>query len=354
VDLDNLLDRPCAWLCGNGAESDVVISSRVRLTRNFAGFPFVSRATDSDLERVVDLFSEVSSRLFNAEDASTVDVAHLTNEDARFLAERRLVGSQFVDSKRPRALLFATDESFSAAVDEEDHLRLRATCEGLALNEVWEKLNALDDRFESELDYAFDERFGYLASCPTNVGTGLRASVLLHLPGLIETGEIAKVLRSLQKLNLVVRGFFGDVSHIKGELFLVGNQTTLGVTERAIIEQALEIANCVVNYERKARQTILERNREGLLDRCSRSLGMLRSARSASFVEALAWISSVRLGVRLNLLEQVPIELVDALTMQIQPAHLRKIADEEENFEEDEDVLRADFLRKKFASIKLS
>ncbi len=354
MDLDKLLGRPCGWLRGNGADSDVVISSRARLTRNFAGFPFVNRATDSDLERVVDLFLGTAGRLFNEDEASTVDVALLTNEDARFLLERRLIGSQFVDSKRPRAALFATDESFSVAVDEEDHLRLRATAAGLALNEVWEKANALDDRFEAELDYAFDEKFGYLTSCPSNVGTGLRASVLLHLPGLIETGEIAKVLRSLQKLNLVARGFFGDESRITGELLLISNQTTLGVSEQAIVKQLLEVVDCVVDYERKARQTILERNRERLFDRCSRALGILRSARSTSFEEALVLISSLRLGVRLNLLEQTSIELVDALTLQVQPAHLRKIADEEGNFEEDEDVVRADFLRKKLASIKSS
>lgn len=235
-------------------------------------------------------------------------------------------------------------------VNEEDHLRLQATASGFALRDLWKKVDKLDDAFESELDYAFDEKLGYLTACPSNVGTGIRASVMLHLPALIETNEIEKVLRGLQKMNLAVRGIYGEWSRVLGEFFQISNQATLGATEEEIVEQLSEVIPSVINYERQARQTMLEKDRDGALDRCCRAFALLKSARAITMEEAMAHLSSVRLGVRLRLIDAVPISVLDELTAAIQTAHLRRLTGAKADAEIDEEVLRAEYVRKNLAA----
>lgn len=345
MNFDDLTKRQSAWLRGTGADSDAVISSRIRLARNLSGFPFVDRATKNDLQNIVDIFASTIATKFAPKKATFYDFSAVSASDGRLLLERQLISQEFIDAERPRALLLDDDENFSVMVNEEDHLRLQATASGFSLQDVWAKINALDDALESELQYAFDEKYGYLTACPSNVGTGIRASVMLHLPALIQTNEISKVLRGLQKMNLAVRGIYGEGSRALGEFFQVSNQATLGASEEKIVEQLSEVISSVLNYERQARQTLLERDREGLLDRTFRALALLRSARTISMEEAMNHLSSVRLGVWLQLIDDVPIARINKLLLRIQPAHLRRIAEINGVLEEDEEILRADYLR---------
>lgn len=351
MNFNDLLRRRCAWLRDEGPDSDVAISSRVRLARNLSGFPFVGRATNDDLRNVVAACSRVAEKRFSTDEAEFIDVANISVDDARFLQERLLASREFVEAgDRPRALLLEKNENFCAMVNEEDHLRLQATAGGFALRELWKKVDELDDAFETELDYAFDEKLGYLTACPSNVGTGIRASVMLHLPALIETNEIEKVLRGLQKMNLAVRGIYGEWSRVLGEFFQISNQATLGASEEEIIEQLSEVIPCVINYERQARQTMLEKDRDGAMDRCCRAFALLKSARAITMEEAMAHLSSVRLGVRTHLFDDVPISALDELTPAIQTSHLRRLTGVKEGVEVDEEVLRAEYVREKLAA----
>ncbi|MBQ9875439.1 MAG: protein arginine kinase [Thermoguttaceae bacterium] len=351
MNLEDLTKRQSSWARGNGPDSDVVISSRIRLARNVAGYPFVNAASDVDLKSVVNAISEVAEQTLPAGSFEILDFANLSREDAELLVERRLASVEFVESAKPRALILDDNESFSAMINEEDHLRLQAVASGFRLSELWRKVDALDDLFESRLSYAFDEKFGYLTACPTNVGTGLRAGIMFHLPGLVETNEIQKVLLSLKKMNFAVRGIYGEGTLPLGELFQASNQNALGISEKDAIRQLEEIATSVVNYERRARETILEKDRDGLLDRCYRALAILRSARLATLQEAMERLSSLRLGVQMNLLDDATPELIDDLIMRIQPIHLRKLFESRGEPFDDDDAARADYLRERLAGV---
>ena len=351
VNLEDLTKRQSSWARGNGPDSDVVISSRIRLARNVAGYPFVNAASDVDVKSVVNAISEVAEQTLPAGSFEILDFANLSREDAELLVERRLASVEFVESAKPRALILDDNESFSAMINEEDHLRLQAVASGFRLSELWRKVDALDDLFESRLSYAFDEKFGYLTACPTNVGTGLRAGIMFHLPGLVETNEIQKVLLSLKKMNFAVRGIYGEGTLPLGELFQASNQNALGISEKDAIRQLEEIATSVVNYERRARETILEKDRDGLLDRCYRALAILRSARLATLQEAMERLSSLRLGVQMNLLDDATPELIDDLIMRIQPIHLRKLFESRGEPFDDDDAARADYLRERLAGV---
>ena len=342
--IDDLARQLSAWLQDKGEESDVVISSRVRLARNLDGYSFVGRATDLDLENLMTSVCGTFAELFDASKVTFVDFSNLPDDDALFLYERRLVNRDFLDSRRPRGLLFDNKERFSVMVNEEDHLRLQATAPGLALETAYERVNSLDDQLESKLDYSFDDQYGYVTASPSNLGTGLRASVALHLPALVETGEMAKAFRGLQKLNLSVAALYGSDEHAPGDMFLVNSQRSLGVSEEEIVGQLNEIIPSVVNYERQARETLLSTNRRGLLDRCRRALGVLHMAQTTTLEEATSFLSDVRLGLSLDLLDKTSIPSPDELLLLIQPANLSRRLGREFEDEEDENASRAEFL----------
>lgn len=351
MNFDELIKQQAAWLRGNGADNDVVISSRVRLARNVTGFPFAARATCADFKSVVAAVTAAADEVLPQGEFETLDMGALLPGDAALLHERQLVSSDFIKLDCPRALILQKNEELSVMVNEEDHLRMQTTANGFVLNKLWERINAFDNLLESKLDYAFDDQFGYLTACPSNVGTGMRASVLLHLPGLIETGELAKVLRSLAMINVEVRGVYGEGSRPLGECFQISNQTTLGLSEEAIIGQLATIVESVLKYEREARQVVLKRDRDGLLDRCYRALALLQSARILTLEEAMGRLSSIRLGVHLKLFKSIPITLVNELLVHIQPSHLKRVANSQGGEVRDEAALRAEYLRERLAAI---
>lgn len=222
-------------------------------------------------------------------------------------------------------MAFDERETVSLMVNEEDQLRLQVMRSGLSLDESWQDIDKVDDLLEQKVTYAFSEEFGYLTACPTNVGTGMRASVMLHLPALGWTKQIEKVFRALQKINLAVRGLYGEGSRASGDFYQISNQVTLGKSEATILSEIREVIPEIIKYERHARNSLLRENRQALQDKISRAYGTLCSATMMTSEETMDLLSSVRLGLNLSLLDDITMATVNELFIQTQPAHLQKL-----------------------------
>jgi len=344
LNINDLLNSTGEWLRGDGPVSDIVISSRIRLARNLADYPFVSRAEPRDRLKIVDMVRELLAETPSFSDTMFCDISRLDAVDRNLLVERHLISHELAESEGPRLALINGDELFSLMVNEEDHIRLQVMKSGFDLHGVWDLANKLDDEIESKLVYAFDENYGYLTACPTNVGTGLRISVMLHLPALAITREIERVFRGLQRINLTVRGMFGEGSQALGDFYQISNQQTLGRTEANLIEQLSDLVVVIVDYEKKARQMLLDDDANTFFDRISRAYGILKTARTINSEETLHLLSGIRLGVNLGLIEDLGIASVNELFLRIQPAHLQKMAGTELD-PADRDIERAKFLR---------
>jgi protein arginine kinase len=340
------------WLHGEGPENDIVISSRIRLARNVSGFPFVSRATEQDRQRIEEAVKLAVRNVYENDELYEVNLEALDQIGRQFLVERQLISREIAENTGPRAVYIANDESYSIMVNEEDHLRLQAVTSGLNLKKVWDCINSLDDHLEKCIPYAFSEELGYLTACPTNVGTGMRVSVMMHLPAVSLSQEIDKVFRGLQKLNLAVRGIYGEGSQALGEFYQISNQVTLGRSETELIQQVQEIVERIVQYERKAREAILKTDEESLLDRASRALGVLQTARTMTSEEAMHLLSTLRLAVNVKLLENPGIPLINELLLHIQPGHLQQIRGGILQ-PSDRDLARADYIRGQLSKEKL-
>jgi protein arginine kinase len=345
VKLDALARGCGEWLRGTGPDSDIVVSSRIRLARNLAEFPFIRRCSEAQRRAIARLVRDRVAEVDEWSGTEYVDIAGLGDIDRQLLVERQLISRELSKADGPRAVVVEPQETFSLMVNEEDHLRLQVMHSGFDLEPAWRQINHLDDLLEERLPYAFHERLGYLTACPTNVGTGLRVSVMFHLPGLVLSREIDKVFRSLQKMHLAVRGLYGEGSQALGDFYQISNQLTLGKTEEQLIARVAEIVPKLLDYERKARQTLLEHSHKELHDRVSRALGILRTAKTISSEETLLLLSSVRLGINLQLITGIDIATVNRLFLQTQPAHLQKIRGRElDTAERNEE--RAMFLQK--------
>ena len=345
-----MLNQLGPWLKGEGPHSDIVISSRIRLARNISGYPFISKATEQDRQRIEEAVDRAVKNVHENDDLFVVDLEPLSQLQRQMLVERQLISREIAETPGPRAVYIANDESYSIMVNEEDHLRMHALTSGLNLHTVWERINSLDDHLESHIPYTFSKELGYLTACPTNVGTGMRVSVMMHLPALSIAQEIDKVFRGLSKLNLAVRGIYGEGSQALGEFYQISNQITLGRSEEELIEQVQEIVERIVQYERKAREALLEANEEVLLDKASRALGVLQTARTMSSEEAMHLLSTLRLAVNMKMLGAPKISLINELLLFTQPAHLQQFAGSELS-PSNRDLSRAQYLRKRLAEI---
>jgi protein arginine kinase len=323
------------WLRGEGESSDVVLSSRVRLARNLAGAPFAAKASKQNRLATLEACRAQILRSSIAERIVWVDLHETPPLDRSLLVERHLISKQHSKGKPgsgspnddPRAVAISIpDERLAIMVNEEDHLRIQGIRSGLALSAAWRDVDQVDDKLEAGLDYAFSPRFGYLTACPTNVGTGLRMSVMLHLPGLRLTGEIDKVKRAAEGMNLAVRGFYGEGSDAVGDLFQLSNQTTLGKTEAKILHDLEnQIIPRVVEYERESRRDLLTKRRNVIEDAVWRAWGLLTTARLLTTEEAMQALSLVRLGCLLEILKQADQKLINQLMLLVQPAHLQRV-----------------------------
>ena len=349
IDLSLVTDGGIGWLDASGPESHLVLSTRVRLARNLAGRPFPVRSTEPDRKEVLETVRAAAVGTSSLSRSTLVRVDQLARLDRQLLHERHLVSKELaapdsdVSPRSGAAVLL--DGQLGTMVNEEDHLRLQGLFSGLALEAAWAGVGTLDAELGQRLAFAFHPEFGYLTSCPTNVGTGLRASVLIHLPGLVLTKEINKVLQSLVQVGLTFRGLYGEGSEVVGNFFQLSNQTTLGKSEAELLDHLAKIVRQVIGYEEQARQVLL-RDAPGVIeDKVWRAYGLLRYARTLSFEEAMNLLSGVRLGVGLGLIPDVGMYTLNKLLVFTQPAHLSAMAGVE-LVEDDLPVRRADYVRR--------
>ena len=324
--LTDLVQRSGRWLCASGPESDIVISTRIRLARNVVGFPFMSRADDDTKQQLVDTLRSTIQATEIGRNYQFLNVEELNELDRQLLVERQLISRELAQSSGPRGVMIGNSEQTSIMLNEEDHVRMQILNSGLALEESWAEIDVLDNALEERISFAFDETLGYLTACPTNVGTGIRASVMLHLPGLRITREIQKVHQAAQKINLAVRGLYGEGSQAMGDFYQISNQVTLGCTEGELLDSLAEVVPNILGYERRVRDLLCRDNKSQLDDQISRAMGVLTSARSISSEETMHLLSSVRLGVNLGMVPDIDIATVNELFIQTQPSHLQKIS----------------------------
>ncbi|NPV91775.1 MAG: protein arginine kinase [Firmicutes bacterium] len=338
------------WMEGTGPFSDIVISSRVRLARNIEDLPFPQHMTEAQADEVLNqvaqvlVAKEVRQAIGNLE---VVSLRELSALDRQILVEKHLISPMHAEQvESGRGLAVRQDEVISIMINEEDHLRIQCLFSGLQAYEAWEMATKVDDAVETMLNYAFHERWGYLTACPTNVGTGLRASVMLHLPGLVMTNQAQRVLSTLPQIGLAVRGLYGEGSEATGNLFQVSNQVTLGPREEELVNNLTSVVRQVVEQERSARNSLLQNARLMVEDRASRALGLLTHARIMNSQEAMSLLSDVRLGVDLGLLNKVSIKVLNELIVLTRPGYLQKLAGAEMT-PTSRDVKRASVIREK-------
>jgi protein arginine kinase len=344
VNFIDLANHVGEWLRGAGPNSDIVISSRIRLARNLADFPFITKASPQDR-------TEIEKHLRDAVTGSAlpapldyVNVATLGGVDRQFLVERQLISREHADAEGARGVAIDERESTSLMINEEDHLRIQVLHSGFDLPAAWEQINGIDTAISQRVTYAFHPRLGYLTACPTNVGTGVRVSVMMHLPALVITKQIDKVFRSLQKISLAVRGLYGEGSQAMGDFYQISNQITLGKTEEDLIKQVADVVPNLMEWERKAREYLVRESHETLHDKVARAYGILRTAQTISSEETMHLLSSVRMGINMGLIRDLDIPHLNELFIQTQPAHLQKLRGLELNTE-GRNVERAKYLR---------
>jgi protein arginine kinase len=351
MNLDSLLPNLGEWLRGTGPDADVVVSTRIRLARNLAQFPFSGRATQSQKAEIETRVKDAVATSALAPLPEYVSVAGMPALDRQFLVERQLISRELATVlEGPRGVAFDSRETVSIMVNEEDHLRLQVMRSGMALDDAWAEIDRVDDALERKLTYAFHDQFGYLTACPTNVGTGMRASVMLHLPALGITRQIEKVFKALQKINLVVRGLYGEGSRASGDLYQISNQVTLGRSEQRVLTEIREVITMILQYERQARQVLLKERKQAEQDRVARAIGTLSSATMITSEETMELLSAVRLGISLNLLEDLPPTTVNQLFIHTQSAHLQKLMGTPLDGEE-RNAARAKYLRNKLREL---
>jgi protein arginine kinase len=345
VKFDELAGKCGEWLKGTGPESDIVISSRIRLARNLSEFPFVRRCTEGDKRSILRTVRQAVEAIEEWTNVEFVDVEPLSDLDRHFLVERQLISRELREVEGPRGVAIDASERFSVMVNEEDHLRIQVIRSGLDLQSAWNDAAEIDNFLERKLTFAYLEKLGYLTACPTNVGTGLRVSVMLHLPALVITRQIEKVFRSLQKMNVAVRGLFGEGSQFTGDFYQVSNQITLGRSEEALLQQVEYVVPQLIEYERKARSFLMNNSSHDLHDDVSRAFGILQTAKKISSEETMLYLSKVRMGVNLGLIRDLEIATVNKLLIHTQPAHLQKLRGKTLNTT-DRNIERAGYLQK--------
>ena len=344
MNLNDLTRTSGEWLRGSGPESDIVISSRVRLARNLADFPFSGRASSDEKKQISQALREGVKKTQLTRGLDYLDVEELETLDRQFLVERQLISREHAGAEGSRGVAFPPEENVSLMINEEDHLRIQVMRSGLALEDAWGEASAIDDGLEERLNFAYHHQLGYLTACPTNVGTGLRASVMLHLPALVITKQIEKVFRALQKINLAVRGLYGEGSQASGDFYQISNQVTLGSSEMKILQNITTVVPQIIHYEREARTALVNESRQVLHDRVARSLGILRAAQSISSEETMHHLSNVRMGINLGLIDDLAIPTINELFIHTQPAHLQKLQGSELD-SQDRNIARATYLR---------
>lgn len=352
--LDELLHTPCEWLNSGGPLSDVVVSSRIRLARNLRGYRFLSRASEAERAEIENTLREAIRSSSIGKSTFYVDVEKSDNIDRQFLVERQLISRQHAEGHGNRGVAIDTSERLALMINEEDHLRIQVLRRGMNLDEAWEQISSLDAELESTVDFAFHGKYGYLTACPTNVGTGLRLSVMLHLPALKLTNEIEKVLQAAKDMRLAVRGLYGEGTEALGDFFQVSNQLTLGESEQEILLAFKNnVIPSIVRYEQETRASLKNDRLTALDDRVWRAVGILENARAISGEEALFMLSHLRMGILLDRVQHINLAAISDLWITTQSAHLQKRAGKRLDGEQ-RSIFRADLIRDRLGRNKPS
>src|SRR5512146_1692316 len=349
-DIGLLPDFGLGWLEAQGPHADVVLSTRIRLARNLQAHAFAPRLRDAEREEIFERVREAASRSEVLHSGVSLQLADLPPIARQVLVERHLISRELAgdDSRTPPAgagLIMSTREDVGLMINEEDHLRLQCLMSGLRLQEAYQLADSVDEELGAALPMAYHHEFGYLTSCPTNVGTGLRASILIHLPGLVLTKEISKVLQGLGQVGLTFRGLYGEGSEVVGNFFQISNQTTLGKSEEDLLDHLQKIVAQVIHYEVQARSVLMRDARTVMEDKIWRAYGLLRYARSLSFDEVMNLLSGVRLGVSMNLLHGLRVYTLNKIMIFSQAAHLEQAAGRPLS-EAESDLHRAAYVRR--------
>jgi protein arginine kinase len=333
------------WLAGTGPESDIVLSSRVRIARNLAGFPLKARLGTEEEAKICDLVEErIEGSPLHAELAVT-RIDELDPIDRTVWVERHLISLEHANATGRRSVVKNEAESVAVMVNEEDHVRIQAISSGLSLDESFANAQRIHAGFEELFRFVFHPRFGYLTSCPTNVGSGMRISVMLHLPALVFTKQIDKFFNAVAKMNLAVRGFYGEGTKALSDLYQISNQVTLGKTPEMLLDSVRQILPKVISFEREVRRQLFESDRLVVEDRLWRAYGTLRHARSMTSEEAFELLSIVRMGVHAEVFQDLDLTRINRLFMLVQPGHLQQVAGGGPLEAQHRDSLRATLIR---------
>ncbi len=344
----NILSKSSDWLRGDGPHHDIVVSSRVRLARNLEGAPFPGWAKKAQRAAVLDRVLPVVEGLPEMGEAYSLSCQDLSALEKQVLVERHLISREHAAKGAGSAVVMNRRQTLSIMINEEDHLRMQAIRSGLQLRSAFRALNKVDTELEEHLDFAFDPTLGYLTACPSNVGTGMRASAMLHVPGLVLSEQINQVIQAVNKIGLAVRGLYGEGTEALGNLFQISNQTTLGEAEDVIVERLQKVILQVIEHENNAREMLLQRRVNTLLDHVGRSFGILKHSYSMHSKEALNLLSLAKLGCDMGFYPETQRQAVDELFMETQPAHLQK-GSRQKLAADERDILRASIIRKKLA-----
>ncbi len=343
------LDRCGEWLSGKGPESDIVISTRIRLARNIEDQPFLSKSSPEQRSAIERNLALAIQRRF-PDSLEYQNLCQLSPVDRLCMVEKHLISKDHANSDGDRGVAFDERGRVSILVNEEDHLRIQVIRSGFSFDESWQEIDRIDDELEQDIGFAFSQEFGYLTACPSNVGTGVRVSVMLHLPGLAMTKQIEKVFVSMQRTQHAVRGLYGEGTHPLGDFYQISNQVTLGRSEPQILKIVRDLVSQVIGYERDVRKNLIKEKPMTLADRVWRALGILKAARVIDSEETMDLLSAVRLGIHTGLLPDIDTALVNELFVLIQPGHLQKLEGRKLDTPE-RDIVRANLIRERLASV---
>jgi protein arginine kinase len=348
--ITSLIDTKAELTDGGHPAEPIVLSTRIRLARNIDPYPFPGWAKPAQRLVLQDQLLEAVGAAPGMHQALKLDLAQLSELEKLILVERHLISRELSEAEAGTGVVVSLDQSIAVMINEEDHLRLQAVASGFNLKSTWEAINALDTALEEKLDFAFSPELGYLTACPTNLGTGLRASAMLHLPGLVIQDHIEKVVRMVNQLGMAVRGHLGEGSEATGSFFQISNQQTLGESEETILQRLRQILRAIIEQEQNARLRILEEKPHKLFDKIGRAYGILQNGHLLSSEEAMNLLSLMRLAVDLGILPEGHRGRVDRQIMEIQPGHVQYRAQAASDPRE-RDRQRASHMRAEYATV---
>jgi protein arginine kinase len=348
--IEDMIKQPASWLLASGGENEIVLSSRVRLARNIENHRFTHRAKGEELKAILDEALASATETGTFHDSAYFAMGDVASINRQFFVERHLVSTEFLASSSNRGLIVNGSEDVCLMINEEDHLRLQAFSSGFNLNEALTKVDRLDNEMSPTIDVAFSDRLGFLTACPTNLGTGLRASVMMHLPGLVHSKEINKLLENLRKLHHSIRGLYGEGTEVMGNFFQISNSATLGNQEDVILNNLKDVVIKLVGFEKRAREMLFQKAQSLLEDKVWRAYGLLRHARSVNTKEAFSLISAVRLGVGMEIIQDLTMQKLNEMLIYVQPAHLQIMAGKMMN-QNERDTARAEYIRRMLSKV---